>query len=618
MANDSTAALVVALSAQLTKFEKAMQDAGNLSDRTVSSIEDRWSRLNPTFAGSFLGNFAGSFASSAWDRAIKLVEDLKNRFLDLRDVAHLVQVDMNELFGIQQAASKAGVSIDDTTKSVRQLATLLDQMKRGEKNSLSALFDANPQALQGVNRDALTLQQTLKIVADLVQNAQTNIQKVDLAQAAGQAEGMVKFLEKGGEAVTRLSSAAAQAAPDLQKLADKAKEFDDAWKAVADKMKAYAAENWFGWIKQDLTDIVALLGLAERFLALFKGGLIEKQTSEAAKQIGELRSIIDRFNTDHGSKTDNPTRVVVHPAPGGGTSTRDPNRPLSNVPRKDTGGGGNTADAFDRTAEQITKHTAAINADTLAVFQNNAARAQLRAEFTLLNAIRKDEGEVTQAQLDQYQKLRASMTAEQALEQAHINLSPAHKKAFIDASEGAKTATANYDAAREKLNELNAASQQVGSALSTAFADAVVEGKSLSDVVSSLIKTLEKAAINSLFAQFFSPQGGNALSGFASFISGARADGGPVSAGKAYIVGERRPEVFVPSMNGTIIPDVPRAGGSNGSNSFNVTISMAGANGDATIRQIAAQATLQGSRAVLAQVPGMAVKAVSEHMKRAG
>ncbi len=38
-----------------------------------------------------------------------------------------------------------------------------------------------------------------------------------------------------------------------------------------------------------------------------------------------------------------------------------------------------------------------------------------------------------------------------------------------------------------------------------------------------------------------------------------RANGGPVRAGSAYIVGERRPELFVPSSNGTIIPRVPKS-----------------------------------------------------------
>lgn len=47
-------------------------------------------------------------------------------------------------------------------------------------------------------------------------------------------------------------------------------------------------------------------------------------------------------------------------------------------------------------------------------------------------------------------------------------------------------------------------------------------------------------------------QAGSFLSGL---FGGFRATGGPVQAGKAYVVGEMRPELFVPRTSGTIIPD---------------------------------------------------------------
>jgi hypothetical protein len=42
-----------------------------------------------------------------------------------------------------------------------------------------------------------------------------------------------------------------------------------------------------------------------------------------------------------------------------------------------------------------------------------------------------------------------------------------------------------------------------------------------------------------------------------------RANGGPVVAGQPYVVGEHRPELFVPETNGRIIPEGP-SGGSTG------------------------------------------------------
>lgn len=53
--------------------------------------------------------------------------------------------------------------------------------------------------------------------------------------------------------------------------------------------------------------------------------------------------------------------------------------------------------------------------------------------------------------------------------------------------------------------------------------------------------------------------GGGWLSTIFNTLAGARATGGPVTAGQSYLVGERRPEVFVPNVNGTIIPSVNAA-----------------------------------------------------------
>lgn len=56
----------------------------------------------------------------------------------------------------------------------------------------------------------------------------------------------------------------------------------------------------------------------------------------------------------------------------------------------------------------------------------------------------------------------------------------------------------------------------------------------------------------------FSGEGvlGGLFSGFGSLLGiGKRADGGPVSAGSPYLVGERGPELIVPSSAGTVIPN---------------------------------------------------------------
>ncbi len=92
--------------------------------------------------------------------------------------------------------------------------------------------------------------------------------------------------------------------------------------------------------------------------------------------------------------------------------------------------------------------------------------------------------------------------------------------------------------------------------------------KSLGDYVKSFLQGIVRA-ISSALANAFSQKiissilggGGQESSSGGGFLSaitslfGFRADGGPVYAGRPYIVGERGPELFVPSASGTIVPN---------------------------------------------------------------
>jgi hypothetical protein len=94
--------------------------------------------------------------------------------------------------------------------------------------------------------------------------------------------------------------------------------------------------------------------------------------------------------------------------------------------------------------------------------------------------------------------------------------------------------------------------------------------------------------------------GSNWMTAIASLFAGKRATGGGVVGGQAYITGERRPEVFVPHTSGTIIPSVnaamnraQRAASAPSMISPVVRIELTGANGDQTIRYLAAEAARQ-------------------------
>jgi len=92
------------------------------------------------------------------------------------------------------------------------------------------------------------------------------------------------------------------------------------------------------------------------------------------------------------------------------------------------------------------------------------------------------------------------------------------------------------------------------SAMERSIARAVVTGKaSFADLATSVLASLERLAVQ----QFVTPPLESALSQIVSSVlplAGARASGGPVEAGSAYLVGENGPELFVPQTSGAISP----------------------------------------------------------------
>lgn len=145
--------------------------------------------------------------------------------------------------------------------------------------------------------------------------------------------------------------------------------------------------------------------------------------------------------------------------------------------------------------------------------------------------------------------------------------------------------------------------------------DAIVAGESFADVLENLAQQFAKAALQAaLFNEgpwAMGGSGGGLLSGIGDLVSswfgGFRAGGGSVSPGRAYVVGETEPELFVPNVTGTVLNSrqieramgaAPRQGG-NSQYSLAMTVDLRGTSGDKVLDQ-----KLEASaRAILAQVP---------------
>lgn len=187
-------------------------------------------------------------------------------------------------------------------------------------------------------------------------------------------------------------------------------------------------------------------------------------------------------------------------------------------------------DQLLKTAEEV-KLTNEILAQSQQVIQDDVTR-RLQAAAKLLEAGKITVDDYTKyqnAQMDRLKdKTKETVTEMQEFWKAAAEGIQGDLQSFI------------FDFAQGKLNDLPGAVKQT-----------------LDRIVAQILAA--KLATALFGADFAKGNVGGLVGQAGSFLSGLfggfRAEGGPVSAGKAYVVGEMRPEVFVPTTSGRILPD---------------------------------------------------------------
>lgn len=165
----------------------------------------------------------------------------------------------------------------------------------------------------------------------------------------------------------------------------------------------------------------------------------------------------------------------------------------------------------------------------------------------------------------------------------------------------------DVDAMRGALDgPLLSGAEKAGRGIESALVRAVRNGKlGFEDLGKRALSILDQIAAQAVRGGIDALVGGGGTKGsglgslLAGLLSGApgRATGGPVSPGRAYVVGERGPELFVPTAAGAV-----RAAGSEGARTVNVAISITAGAGDAP--RALQQSSRQVARAVKAAISG--------------
>jgi hypothetical protein len=163
------------------------------------------------------------------------------------------------------------------------------------------------------------------------------------------------------------------------------------------------------------------------------------------------------------------------------------------------------------------------------------------------------------------------------------------KKSVADFKVGASEIT-------PELQRIKDVSEMVGTSFENAFMSMIKGTASAkdafralaSDIISELYRVFVVKQITGFItgavAGAFAPGSAAGTGGSVAPPVAPRAMGGPVRAGRPYLVGERGPELMVPSSNGAIIPNNQMGGGVVVQQTFNFA-----ANGDESVKQIIAQ-----------------------------
>ena len=135
-------------------------------------------------------------------------------------------------------------------------------------------------------------------------------------------------------------------------------------------------------------------------------------------------------------------------------------------------------------------------------------------------------------------------------------------------SGGARAAADAIDKVTRATEDAAHAQEQWAQSMAGHFDGLITGGKNLRGVLMSIARQLESRGWQQLFSGLgswlFGGGVGAPLNAMGSGpLAGFRADGGPVSAGKSYIVGERGPELFTPRGSGQITSNEALRGGSN-------------------------------------------------------
>lgn len=586
MATD-TERLVISLEASAKKLENELRKARATTDRQLAAIEKKFSDTNKkteklgsgaekgvssltkSLAGlSRVGLAATGIVSvgAAVVLAAKGFAELSNEVAKAENplrVAGLAGEDLNRIWGeMFRIAQSTGKPIDDLTRLYGRLA--LSQKSLGvSSQDIIDITESVALSLKAQGADAGATASTITQLTqalgegkvtwenfgEAVESNQAIAQVLadTIKEAGGDVGRLNKLVRDGAVSSKALAAALKEAKEPLQDMANRAvPTLESSWNKVKTAMVNAARET--GLTEGTLRTAAAAANALATAIGFIAQGL--QDVIDVMKRL-DLRKLGDVFGEG----------AVAAPPTAGETPlaiTVKPRKQISladfPVPPDDKK---SRVNVYEREIQQIRERTELLRKEAQVVGQGEAALAKVRAEQDLLNAA-KEQGV--------------------ALTPTVLKNIDAVAQAYADATKELAKAEKQHAALQDMM-------QSFESIASSAMQGFVSDLRESANAAEALEKTLERV-VDQLLSMALNLATKGLFSGLGLTPKMA---GGPVRSGQGYVVGERGPEIFMPSRSGSIVPNSALPKGMGGS-SFEVNvINNAGA-------QITAQPTQEGGQ----------------------
>lgn len=510
-----TEQLVVSLEARIRDFEKNFEKANRTASSNWTAIERRSTeaagRLEKTISGAatrMRASLMGGFSAIASSAGITFgLVGLSNSIIGvvnetdaLVKSARKIGVSFEGLQELRYGFDLAGVSADTTTTALEQFSRRVAEAA-AKGGDLADVLKANGVEIRDATGNMRPLMDLLRDYARLIAGARSEGERLDLAQRAFGRSGtdMALALRDGADAI----DAARQAARDAGVVLSN--DLAPGVEAVNDQFAKLSAQIEVGFKRAVLNSIGLLSQLREAAAEAAQYAVTGDRLGSA---IGRLSG--SAINGETNSPTNTPLpRLAVTPKP-------------TIIPTQKPGGGISTRSEREAVEKLI---------------------VSLKEELVLIKA-----GDIERAVANNLRLAGASATAEQRTKITALT-----------------TALIEGEKAQARASE---AAQFFGNTAYDALDGLLIDATDATEVVDNLGRMLAKAALQAavlgegplaaLFGTSAATSTSSPIGGLLSLLFGGfRADGGDVQPGTAYVVGERRPEVFVPRAPGTILPKLP-------------------------------------------------------------